>query len=117
MALMRDFADLPNVVAKLSGLMAGVERGKWSDHHVVEHLKFAIACFGPDRVMYGSDWPMFTPLIAYRDWLGFVEAASMALTPAERDGVFGGVASDIYRLGGTADAPRKRQAPAGAVRT
>ncbi len=100
--LMRGFAGLPNVVAKLSGLMAGVEPGNWREDDVVAHLKFAIECFGPDRVMYGSDWPMFTPLLAYADWLGMVQAATTGLSPAERERVFHGVASDIYRLGGDA---------------
>ena len=97
---MRGFARLPNVVAKLSGLMAGAEPGVWRESDVVAHLKFAVDCFGPDRVMYGSDWPMFTPVLAYADWLGIVQTATSGLSPAERDRIYRGVASDIYRLQG-----------------
>jgi L-fuconolactonase len=97
---MRAFAGLPNVVAKLSGLMAGVDPQGWDERDVVAHLKFAIDCFGPDRVMYGSDWPMFTPILAYADWLGIVQAATSPLSPAECERVYVGVASDIYRLPG-----------------
>jgi len=80
--------------------MAGVEPGGWSERDVISHLRFAIECFGPDRVMYGSDWPMFTPIIAYADWLGIVQAATSALTASERDRVYGGLASGLYRLDG-----------------
>ena len=100
--LMRGFPGLPNVVAKLSGLMAGAEPGNWRERDVISHLKFAIECFGPDRVMYGSDWPMFTSVIAYADWLGIVQAGTSALTASERDRVYRGVASDVYRLDGVA---------------
>ena len=88
--------------------MAGVDPKSWHERDVVAHLNFAIACFGPDRAMYGSDWPMFTQILAYADWLGIVQEATSALTPDERERIYGGVASDVYRLPEEVEIPPAR---------
>jgi L-fuconolactonase len=100
LALMAEFAVLPNVTAKLSGLMANVVRGVGTRADVVTHLRVAIDIFGPSRVMYGSDWPMFTPDISYADWLAIVNAATRELTDDEQRAVYHDVAARTYDLEG-----------------
>jgi L-fuconolactonase len=95
--LMKEFGALHNVRAKLSGLMAGTG-AEWRADDVVAHLRVAIECFGPSRVMYGSDWPMFTPVIGYGDWLAMVQQATANLSPDEVRDIFAGVATRTYGL-------------------
>lgn len=51
-------ASLPNVYCKISGM---VTEAHWQQHHFehfVPYLDWAYAIFGPDRLMFGSDWPV-----------------------------------------------------------
>jgi len=56
----------------------------WRQADVLPYLIYAIECFGFDRLMYGSDWPMFEPFLAYSDWVGIVDAALSGTSPEEK---------------------------------
>jgi L-fuconolactonase len=51
-------ADLPNVTCKLSGLSTEASWSSWSADTLRPYADHVLACFGPDRVMFGSDWPV-----------------------------------------------------------
>jgi L-fuconolactonase len=55
---LRSAAVFPNVLAKLSGLNTAIARKDWCVDDLVPACDAAIACFGPDRLMCGSDWPV-----------------------------------------------------------
>lgn len=77
---------------KLSGLLTEAGRGATAEElrPYVAHL---LRCFGPDRLMWGSDWPVLTLAASYAAWRGMAEA----LVPAEaRAAVFGGTAARFY---------------------
>lgn len=97
-SLMARFGEQPNTCAKLSGLLAGVDPKGWGAADVAAHLRVAIESFGPSRVMYGSDWPMFTPLASYAEWLAIVDLATEGCSPDELDSIYRGVATETYRL-------------------
>src|SRR5262249_17146103 len=64
----RDIARLaafPNVMAKLSGLVTEADWQQWTPEQIRPYLDFALECFGPDRLMIGSDWPVCTLAGAY----------------------------------------------------
>lgn len=88
-------AAYPNTVCKLSGLVteAGPDWTFETLRPVVNHL---IATFGPERLLWGSDWPVVTLRSDYARW--FEAAASLLsdLDEAEREAVFGGNARRIY---------------------
>ncbi len=97
----RSMAVLPNAVCKLSGLLgepppAGAPAGVG---HLMPFYDVALEAFGPQRLMFGSDWPVCT---LSSDYAGVV-AAAMALTaelsPEDRSAVFAGTARRVYRLG------------------
>lgn len=59
MADLRRLAALPNTVAKLSGVLAEPPPpGRSGFAHLVPYYETALAAFGPDRLMFGSDWPV-----------------------------------------------------------
>jgi len=88
-------AEAPNVAAKLSGL---VTEARWSDWRLADlrpSVKHAVSCFGAERLMFGSDWPVCRLSCTY----DAVRHAAQALTLAQDWGaVFGTNAARIYRL-------------------
>lgn len=80
-------ADLPNVHCKLSGLLT--EKAETQpDDVVVPYIEQIFALFGPDRLVWGSDWPVLTLAGDYGRWLGLARDAVRSLDPAIDTGVF-----------------------------
>jgi L-fuconolactonase len=91
----RALAACPNTVCKLSGLVTEALAGATQrDFHVVGDV--ILSAFGPDRVMFGSDWPV---CLLSSDYTGVVELARALLTglsEAERTAVFATTAARVY---------------------
>lgn len=87
----------PNVTAKLSGLVT--EAGPtWSPEDLRPFVEVAVAEFGADRLMFGSDWPV---CLLRSDYAGVCRALTAALPPlSERDrqDIFAGTAVRTYDL-------------------
>lgn len=95
-AMLRDVARRPNTVAKLSGLAddSPTTAANWRPAYEV-----ALEAFGPDRLMYGSDWPITRLGLDYAGtWTVLSELVS-TLSESERAAVLGGTAVRVYRLG------------------
>jgi L-fuconolactonase len=88
----------PQVCCKLSGLVTEAGSGWTSDalRRYVEHL---IACFGPQRLLWGSDWPVVNLAGGYGQWMAATETLLAPLTETERAGIIGGNARRFYGLG------------------
>lgn len=67
---LRDLALRPNVVCKLSGLPAEAH-GEWSDAQLRPFLDVGLDAFGPDRLLFGGDWPVSRP---YGRWVDTVSS-------------------------------------------
>jgi L-fuconolactonase len=52
----RELAKFPNVFCKLSGLVTEADWKNWKPEHIAPYLDVAFDCFGPDRLIIGSDW-------------------------------------------------------------
>lgn len=95
---MAALATLPNVSCKLSGLVT--EAGAaWDTARLKPYVDHLIGCFGPARLIFGSDWPVCTLAAGYGDWLAAADALTAALTPAQRAAIFGGNAACLYLSG------------------
>jgi L-fuconolactonase len=87
-------AERPNVSCKLSGLLA--ECGSAAADAIVPYVEAMLALFGPDRLMWGSDWPVLNLVSSYGEWL----AMARRLVPeAIHKQVFGGTAARFYGVG------------------
>jgi L-fuconolactonase len=83
---------------KLSGLIT--EAGHhWSIGRLRRYVDFVVDAFGPDRVMWGSDWPVALLAGSYENWLTTAQALLAGLSEADRAAIFGGTAKRIYSLG------------------
>jgi L-fuconolactonase len=92
-------AALPNAACKLSGLITEADWESWRPQDVLPYARQLLDVFGPDRVLFGSDWPVCTLAGTYADAYALAGQAVAALDPAERAAVLGGNAARIYRLG------------------
>ena len=92
-------AERPNVSCKFSGVVTEVVGNVWTDELLTPYWDTVLAAFGPDRLMFGSDWPVCLVRSSYERWLGFVRKMTTDLSAGERERVLGGAASEVYRLG------------------
>jgi L-fuconolactonase len=92
-----DAAARPNVMAKISGLDTAAGEG-WTEAELRPAIDAAIEAFGPDRLMFGSDWPVCTRFSRYEEVVRAVERSIAGLSPAERAAILGGTAARVYGL-------------------
>jgi L-fuconolactonase len=95
---LRELARRPNVFCKISGLVTEADWIAWRPEHLRPYLDVAFEAFGPDRVMFGSDWPVCLLAAPYDRVLGVVADYAAALSAPEREALFGGTARRAYKL-------------------
>jgi L-fuconolactonase len=101
-SLIRDLAARPNVSCKVSGLVTEAGPG-WRASQIAPYVDHLLECFGPGRLMFGSDWPVCTVAAGYAEVVAVArEALASRLGPAELHAVFAANAVTAYRL---ADGP------------
>ncbi|HEU5128747.1 MAG TPA: amidohydrolase family protein [Glycomyces sp.] len=88
-------AKQPNVVAKLSGLVTEADWQQWRTEDLRPFVQTALELFGPDRLMFGSDWPVCELAATYTR----VKDAVTEILGREDPDVFSGTAAKTYRLG------------------
>jgi L-fuconolactonase len=86
-------AELPNVTCKLSGLVTEADHARWTPEDLAPYVSHVLAAFGPERVLFGSDWPVVTHAAGYGRW---VETLS-ALAPGQ-ESLWAANARRVYRL-------------------
>ena len=88
---LRALARLPNVTCKVSGLVTEADWDAWTPEQLVRYVATAADAFGPDRLLFGSDWPVCLLAADYAEVVMAAEQALEAagLDAAERDLVFG----------------------------
>jgi L-fuconolactonase len=91
-------AALPNVSAKISGLVTEAEWRTWSIDDVRPAVELAIDAFGPDRLMLGSDWPVCLLAGTYIDVMDTSRFLLFDLPVHHRDAICGGNAVRTYGL-------------------
>lgn len=95
---LRALARHPNVSCKLSGLVTEADWRGWKPEDFTPYLEVALEAFGPQRLMYGSDWPVCLLAAEYAEVFGIVDDFIGRLTEAERAAILGGNATRFYRL-------------------
>lgn len=65
---LREIASFPNVVCKISGIVVNTDLTNWNAETLRPAVEHVIACFGWDRVMFGSDWPVCTLAASLKQW-------------------------------------------------
>lgn len=89
-----------NVVAKLSGVASDPQRARSPIDACRAAVDWALELFGPDRLMYGSDWPVVELGSGAGAWRQVVATLTGDLTELERDAIDGATARRTYALSG-----------------
>ena len=97
-SLIEPFGGLPNVACKLSGMVTEADWATWTPADLQPYVDRVVDVFGPDRLLFGSDWPVCLLAATYDEVLAAARHAVEGLGEGERDAIFGGNASAIYRL-------------------
>jgi L-fuconolactonase len=95
---MRLIARETSAYCKLSGLVTEARRG-WIPDDLRRYADHLLGCFGPERVVWGSDWPVMLLNSAYPAWLAAAKQFISSQSAAEQIAIFGGNAARFYRLG------------------
>lgn len=95
---LRELAAFPNVSCKLSGMVTEASWTDWKVSDLKPYVDVVLDAFGPDRVMFGSDWPVCLLAATYSEVMQAAVELTAALSGPERDAVFGNTARHVYTL-------------------
>jgi len=95
---LRELALRPNVHCKLSGMVTEADWNQWKIVDLHPYVEVAVECFGPARLLAGSDWPVCTIAASYGKWWQTLRELISGLSSAEQAGILGGNASRVYSL-------------------
>ena len=90
-------ACAPRVTCKLSGL-ATEAAADWRADDLAPYVEVLLALFGPERLMFGSDWPVVNLAGGFARWHAAARTLTGALPEAARAAIFGGTARRVYGL-------------------
>jgi L-fuconolactonase len=88
-------AEHPNIVCKVSGLVTEAATG-WKIADLRQAVDHVVACFGAQRLLWGSDWPVVDLAGGYERWFAAAETLLADLSPGDKAAIFGGNAARIY---------------------
>jgi L-fuconolactonase len=91
-------AASPNVACKISGLVTEADLRHWQPEDLAPYVAHALAVFGPNRVLFGSDWPVVTLASSYQRLVETLNAFTLHLSLDQRRLLWGENARHWYRL-------------------
>lgn len=94
----RRAAACPNIYCKLSGMVTEADWKHWHPADLKPYVQHALELFGPERLMYGSDWPVCELAGSYSQVYHALVEALGPISDTERSQIFGATAAKFYRL-------------------
>ncbi|WP_405141325.1 amidohydrolase family protein [Sphaerisporangium sp. NBC_01403] len=91
-------AESPNVTCKLSGLVTEATWTDWDAPRIAPYADHVLSCFGADRVMFGSDWPVCELAATYTQVTDLAHHLTTNLTRSEHTQLFTTTARTVYEL-------------------
>lgn len=97
-SLLAAVAESPNAWCKLSGLVTEADWTSWSVADLSPYVDHALGIFGPERLLFGSDWPVCLLAASYSEVLDAARQLIAGLSESERAAIFGESARAAYAL-------------------
>ena len=94
----RKLARRSNVYCKVSGMVTEADWHAWSEEDVSPYIETVVEAFTPNRLMFGSDWPVMTLASSYGRWMATIQSAIAQLSVTEKERILGGTAVEAYGL-------------------
>lgn len=95
---LKQAASRPNVFCKLSGMVTEADWQNWSAADLQPYVDVALEAFGPERCMYGSDWPVCELAATYQQVFDALMECISKLSESEQAAILGSNAIDFYKL-------------------
>lgn len=95
---MQAFAPMENVSCKLAGLVTEADWKNWKYDDFQKYVNKMLEIFGPDRLMFGSDWPVCLIGASYAEVCEIVRENTASLSETEKDKLWGGNCARIYNI-------------------
>lgn len=95
---LRAAAAAPNVHCKLSGMITEADWRAWRPADLKPYVEVALEAFGPERCLFGSDWPVCELAGGYGQVRDALVESLGPISPSEREQIFGGAAARFYGL-------------------
>ncbi|MFN8459479.1 MAG: amidohydrolase family protein [Anaerolineae bacterium] len=95
---LKSLASFPHVACKISGAVTEADLEQWTPADLQPYIEYALEVFGPDRVMYGGDWPVSLLATTYQTWIETQASLTVKLPAEEKDKLFYQNACAFYRL-------------------
>ena len=95
---MRTLAEYPNVYCKMSGAATVADHESWTLEDLKPALDHVIECFGFERTVFGSDWPVMLLATPYQRWVKTVATAVKGCSETELRQLFYNTAVAFYGL-------------------
>jgi L-fuconolactonase len=91
-------AEIPGVYCKVSGMVTEADHASWTVEDLKPYVAHVMDCFGIDRLMWGSDWPVCLLAAGYEQVFNAAQAAIGPLSESDRARLLGRNAKAFYRL-------------------
>ena len=92
------FRELEHVACKVSGMVTEADWSTWTPADLQPYVDHVLEVFGPDRLLFGSDWPVCLLAASYDQVLDAARTTLATLGDDDRAKVLGGTAARVYRL-------------------
>ncbi|MBT8308134.1 MAG: amidohydrolase family protein [Maribacter sp.] len=96
--LMREIAKQDNVYCKLSGMVTEADFNDWTPEQIYPYMNLVLEAFGPNRIMFGSDWPVCLVASEYGEVKQLVTNFISSLSLSEQSKIMGMNAIEFYNL-------------------
>jgi L-fuconolactonase len=98
-SLMAEAAKHPGLHCKLSGIITEADHKTWTAEDLRPYIEHIVECFGHERVMFGSDWPVCLLAGSYDQVIAALQAVLQPQLGEDREGgIFGDNAASFYKL-------------------
>jgi L-fuconolactonase len=95
---MAALAEASHLHCKVSGMVTEADWQGWTPQTLQRYVAHLLECFGPGRLMFGSDWPVCTVAASYAEVVDIVSAFVSRECPDAEDDIFGETAAHFYAL-------------------
>jgi len=93
-----ELARRENVNCKISGMVTEADYQNWTSLQLHPYFEVILEAFGPDRLLFGSDWPVCLVATTYKNWMELVQKNITSLSETEQLKIMGGNATRLYQL-------------------
>lgn len=94
----QELAKRKNVSCKISGMLTETDFTNWTPEQLQPYFDVVLEAFGPDRLLFGSDWPVCLVATSYKNWADLVRETISTFSETEQAKIMGENAVRIYNL-------------------